>query len=110
MKNILVNILGILCFVTPAAFIAAFLIGLNSTIDINDRLLQFDMGDQVLSIAYPVGLLIIAISYWFLFFSELVPKDKRLLWSVVLFSVNVFALPFFAAIYIRKYPDLPTNT
>lgn len=39
---------------------------------------------------------------WYTVRSDAVPSQKRALWVVVLFSVNIFALPFFWFWYVRE--------
>ena len=47
--------------------------------------------------------LILIVSYiFFIFLTKYVPKGKKMLWSVVLVVGNVFAVPFFWTIYVRK--------
>ncbi len=61
-----------------------------------DLLFRLHLGTMALM----VGLLAIYIAY--LFKTEHVPKDKKVLWAVVLFMGNIFAMPVFWFLYVWK--------
>lgn len=61
-----------------------------------DLLFRLHLGTMALM----VGLLVIYIAY--LFKTENVPKDKKVLWAVVLFLGNILAMPVFWFLYVWK--------
>lgn len=55
---------------------------------------------HVVSMSLMVALIISYVVY--LFKSGVVPKDKRVLWAVVLIAGNMFAMPFFWFFYVWR--------
>jgi hypothetical protein len=49
-----------------------------------------------------LALLLIVGYLIYLFYTEYVPKEKKVLWGVVLILGNIFALPFFWFFYLRS--------
>lgn len=57
---------------------------------------------HIISMSLMAALIISYVVY--LFKSGVVPKDKRVLWAVVLIAGNMFAMPFFWFFYVWRAP------
>ncbi|MDZ4263036.1 MAG: hypothetical protein U1B30_11995 [Pseudomonadota bacterium] len=57
---------------------------------------------HIVSMSLMVVLILSYVVY--LFKSGIVPKDKRVLWAVVLIAGNMFAMPFFWFFYVWRAP------
>lgn len=60
-----------------------------------------DASMQMRLYGFLLALLLIAGYLIYLFYTEHVPKEKKVLWGVVLVLGNIFAIPFFWFFYLR---------
>lgn len=85
-------------------FFISFVSSLDQTqpaAELNDQLKNmFHL--HVISMSLMVALILSYVVY--LFKSGIVPKDKRILWTVVLVAGNMFAMPFFWFLYVWRAP------
>ena len=62
---------------------------------------------------YPVAILMLSLIfnfiYYYIFRSGRVPKDVRILWTLLLVFINVFALPIFWYKYVWKSDEARTE-
>lgn len=73
----------------------------QSTAELNEQLKNM-FYLHIVSMSLMVALILSYVVY--LFKSGVVPKEKRVLWAVVLIAGNMFALPFFWFFYVWHAP------
>ena len=59
---------------------------------------------HLFTILYSFGL--IAFYVYYIFKTDNVPKDKKVLWTVIIFLGNMFAMPVFWFLYIWREPKI----
>lgn len=85
-------------------FFISFVSSLDQTLpaaELNDQLKHM-FYLHIVSMSLMVALILSYVVY--LFKSGVVPKDKRVLWAVVLIAGNMFAMPFFWFFYVWRAP------
>jgi len=105
-----VAVLVLLATLLPVAHIAFFLVTVVSAVLGGLRGEQGETWFKVLFVLHALCILwiwaLLAFYLVFLFKSDTIPKDQKVLWAVVLFFANVLAMPIFWYLFVWPRPTV----
>ncbi len=105
-KELLLGILS--CWPIVYLFLSLFLLFtlLDAVFDNEEDLSGFAkaLGTVLIYLFYPTAILMLSLIFNFIFYyifrGNRVPQDSKILWTVLLITINIFALPVFWYSYI----------